>query len=109
MSYLKKSVLSIPCPECGAAKGTNCSPTGKHFGYPCCKRRWYARPLAKTQYLPVHDIDRGGDPCAFCANGGHSKCTGRHRGNHGVKGLLCTCQCEQARASRNKISQNRKV
>jgi len=94
---LKKPVPNwklIDCPKCGKLKGQDCYV--KHLNLFCCPERARAAGIGrKNLALPRADFRLGCDPASKCKKKKHATCPGHHPRNHGLPGLLCTCNCHR--------------
>jgi hypothetical protein len=100
MNPMRRAVLSVACPTCGAAVGKACHETPSRG----LLNTWHiarvkARPLSKVR-LPGTDRVLGANPCGHCGQNRHYVCSGHHRRSHGMPGLPCTCTCKYAMAKR---------
>ena len=103
MNSMAATARSVPCPKCGAKVGEDCTDAERWFSDVHVQRILaipmnggaIAKMSVKPYYLP------GKNPSGYCARHSHTKCSGRHRSNHGMPGVLCTCSChEKARAAK---------
>ena len=89
----------IDCPKCGKLAGQNCHV--EEITDLCCPERARLAGIGRkdlNQELARTFFHPGRNPTHACGEKHeHSRCKGRHQGNHGLPGLPCTCTCHRTR------------